>query len=537
MRLMRRNRASEAWRRIPAVLSLLLALFLVPALSSHLQAQVPVTAPPTGAAAADTAADARQQALHDGVEAILARPELSGMHWGLLLARVPRSESDPLAIAYARNSDLRHVPASNHKLVVAAAALELLGAGYRHNTAFLASRGPDAAGVIEGDLLLPGTGDPTLGPPFHDSAEAAAGALADSLVAAGVRQVEGALVVDVSSWDSTSVPTGWLVGNLPNRYAATGGAFSMGLGELEIVVTGTTPGQPARVEWAPLGTPDFVDARVTTGEVGSPTRLSDGYLPESRRWQVEGTLAPGARQTLVRAQRDPVRQSAAVLLAALEARGIEVRRGLEIRWERETPLDRGCLQGGASGCTGHVRVAGLASPPLSEVVEPMLSESQNWIAEQLVRTVGMEHGEGGSWAEGFQVIHDLMEARVGVDPRDLNFRDASGLAGYNLVTPMALGRILGWAVHRPWGPAYRAALPEPGRPSSTLQSRLLDLSGQVAAKTGTIRHVNGLSGYLVDAHGEEYLFVILSNASNSDAGPVRQAMDDLVRLFVGAPGS
>jgi serine-type D-Ala-D-Ala carboxypeptidase/endopeptidase (penicillin-binding protein 4) len=205
------------------------------------------------------------------VEAILGRPLLNRIHWGIVLL-------DPVdgRILYERNADLPFVPASNMKIPVTWAALELLGPSHRYVTPFHADA-PPRDGVVQGDLVLRGSGDPSLGPPFHPSAEVALQGVARRLADAGVRRVEGALVVDVSAWDSTSVPTGWLVGNLSRGPAATGGAFAVGNGLMDMTVTGgSRPGEAARITWRPLGTSDFVESRVRTGNAGEAGRPGGG---------------------------------------------------------------------------------------------------------------------------------------------------------------------------------------------------------------------------------------------------------------------
>ncbi|TVP56819.1 MAG: D-alanyl-D-alanine carboxypeptidase/D-alanyl-D-alanine-endopeptidase [Gemmatimonadales bacterium] len=483
---------------------------------------------PTDTLAQAAAEDARATAPLDvRVDAITGTRPLDRVHWGLLLMEASTGE-----ILYARNPDLRFAPASNMKIPVTAAALELLGPEHRFETVFLAELPPDPDGRITGDLFVPGTGDPSLGEPFHASADAAVEALADSLVSAGVRRIEGRLMVDVSAWDSTSVPTAWLVGNLPRTAAATGGAFAIGMGELEIEVTGgAAPGDPATVNWRPMGGGSFVESRLVTVPAGGGVDVRDQYLPESRRWVLEGMITPGARRTLSRAQRDPVRQAANALYRAIEGRGIPIEGGLEILWNPGEPVLGGCRAGELPVCTGSVRIAGMASPPLSELVREILEVSQNWMTEQLVRVLGAEFGTKGSWDEGFEVITETLVQGAGIEAEDLHFRDGSGLAGYNLISPRALAMTLRWAAERPWGPHFRLAMAEPGKVNTTLSSRLPELRGRVFAKTGTISHSNALSGYLVSDSGEERIFVIFTNASNLPAAPVRAGIDGVTREF------
>jgi serine-type D-Ala-D-Ala carboxypeptidase/endopeptidase (penicillin-binding protein 4) len=471
-------------------------------------------------------ASATRLALPARVEQVTAASPLDRVHWGILV--YDPATGDTL---YARNAHLPFVPASNMKIPVTFGAMALLGPEYRWDTAFWSRAGTRAGldGTLPGDLVLSSGGDPTLGPPFHASADQALAALAGNLAAAGVRRVDGRVVVDVAAWDSASVPSAWMVGNLPSRFAATGGAFAVGAGEIEFeVVAGGAPGEPARVGWRPLGWSDFVENRVVTGAHGTPADVRVDYRPESRRWVVEGEVPPAARLTRVHAIRDPVRQSVAALERALAGAGIEVRGGVHIAWEADEPLLGGCAAGRVDRCPEAERVAGLVSPPLSDVVKAIMEPSQNWMTEQLVRTLGAELGETGSWEAGFEVLTDFLVDELGIDPLELHWRDGSGLSAYNLISPRAVVRILEAARDRPWYHAYRAAQAEPGLNDSTLRARLLPLSGRLHAKTGSISHVNALSGYLVRDDGSEVIFSILTNTGNLPASQVRDAMDRVV---------
>jgi serine-type D-Ala-D-Ala carboxypeptidase/endopeptidase (penicillin-binding protein 4) len=465
-------------------------------------------------------------ALDERIERIIRVSPLDRVHWGIAVFDPTTGE-----MLYSRNAQLPFVPASNMKIPVTYGAMALLGPEFRWDTGFWTRAGirPDPSGTLAGDLVLSSGGDPTLGPPFHGSADQALAAVASTLAGAGLRRVEGQLLVDVSAWDSTSVPSAWMVGNLSSRFAATGGAFAVGTGELDLEVTGgAMPGDPARVTWRPLGASDFVEVRVLTGPRDATPDVTTRYLPETRRWVVEGVVAPGARVTRTLAHRDPVRQSAEALARALAGAGVQVNGGIRIIWDRGDPLLGGCAAGSVPRCPEAERLAGLRSPPLYEVAQAIMEPSQNWMTEQLVRTVGAELGEEGSWSEGFDVLTRFLVDEVGVDSLELHWRDGSGLSAYNLLSPRAVIRILDDARSRPWFELYRMAQAEPGREDSTLRNRLLPLAGRLYAKTGSISHVNALSGYVLRDDGSEVIFSVITNTGNMPAGSVRNAMDELV---------
>jgi D-alanyl-D-alanine carboxypeptidase/D-alanyl-D-alanine-endopeptidase (penicillin-binding protein 4) len=469
--------------------------------------------------------------LADRIDAVLAEPPFDRVSWGVLVV-----DSDTGRPLFERNADLLFIPGSNQKLPVSVAALGLLGPDFRWETT-LYSRALPTGGTIPGDLYLAGRGDPTLGPPFHASTRDALGALADSLVGEGARRVEGRLVVDVAAWDSTTVPDSWMVEDLPVTAGATGGAFSVGQGEIEVTVEGAArAGGPAMIAWEPGELrPSFVQAEVSTVPVDEAEEVSARFLPESRKWLIEGAVGPGETIRLNLPARDPVGVAAMALARVFEDRGVSLELGVAVMWDADEAVENGCALGNVPSCAGMLRVTGLASPPLSEVVAEVLGPSQNWTAEQLVRTLGAERGERGSWAEGFSVMESYLTEATGLGPDEWHFEDGSGLSNHNLISPRALAAMLVHARRQPWGPVFRNALAEPGEEGSTLESRLFDLEGRLFAKTGSLRHVNSLSGYLTLDSGDEIAFSLLSNGADLPASTVRERIDALVREIARGP--
>ena len=462
------------------------------------------------------------------LDALVGEPPFDRVHWGVLA--VDALSGEPV---YELNPDLLFIPASNMKLPVTVAALGLLGPDYRWETTFFARSLP-VDGRLDGDLYLPAAGDPTLGEPFHPSGEEALRAAVDSLLRAGTTEISGRFVVDASAWDSTSVPESWMVEDLPVTAGATGGAFAVDRGVLEIRIRGAArAGEPAVAEWTPRGRDagepsPFVVSRVVTAPAGETAEITTSYRPESRHWLVEGRVGAGQQLTLRRAARDPVRLAVSTLERVLADRGIRSGDRAEILWERAVPLGQRCESGRIASCAEMLRVAGVPSAPLHEVVAAILGPSQNWMTEQLVRTLGREKGDHGSWAEGFRVMAEYLERVAGIRPADVNWEDGSGLSNHNLISPRALVSLLRHARREPWGELFRAGLAQPGVQGTTLASRLGQLEGRVFAKTGSLSHVNSLSGYLFTSGGREIVFAILTNGANLPAREVRGRIDALV---------
>jgi D-alanyl-D-alanine carboxypeptidase/D-alanyl-D-alanine-endopeptidase (penicillin-binding protein 4) len=483
-----------------------------------------------------------QPSLRTNITGIVFSPSLDQVLWGILV--VDPEEDLPL---FSLNAHKKFVPASNMKILPTVTALSLLGPEYRYQTeVWGVGRLADGTGVLDGDLVLRATGDPTLSERFYPSVEAPLDSLANGLWTSGIRSVTGSLVVDVSAWDSTTVPGTWMVGDLAGTSAATGGAFALGEGVLTIEATaGPEPGSPAQTRWWPRGADDFVSAAFVTTHPDSARRgRTIHYRPESKRLQIEGRVRAGRVDTIRISQREPVPLASAALLRALERRGIQVTGELRIAWEAgESVGSAQCMtgsrveDGGFGGrllpdCPEATRYATLTSPTMAEIVKAILEPSQNWMAEQLVRTLGMEKGRSGSWQEGFRVQQEFLVQEVGVDSLDITYRDGSGLSAYNLVTPRAMVEILSFMKKSELAAVFQDALASPGEEAGTLSGRLTGLEGRVFAKTGTLTHVASLSGYVHTDSGRELVFSILSNNSGLSSQAVRTGIDNVVKSLV-----
>jgi len=498
------------------------------------------------------------ESLHEEIDAIISRPPLDQVNWGIRVIDPDRGQ-----ILYSRHGHHKFVPASNMKILATATAFSLLGPQYRFQTSLWAvgSRG-DGDQVLDGDLVLAATGDPTFSSRFFPSAEAPLDSMAQGLWESGLRHVTGALVVDASQWDSTTVPGTWEVDDLTAAYGATGGVFALAEGVLTMEVTGgQDPGSPATVRWWPEVDPEFLSVgfrTISATDSTAPERVIE-YLPESGRLRVSGQIPAGEVDTLRISQRTPVPLAGRALLRALQRRGIRTDGELRIAWNGGEPLGReGCstLSGAPPAAEGHpspldllaldpnrmaqeryahcsdaVRLVTLESPPLMEVVKEILEPSQNWMTEQLVRVLGWEFAGEGSWEEGFRVEREFLTRMAGLDTLDLVMRDGSGLSAKNLVTPRGMVQVLDYMRGSPDAGAFREALASPGEENGTLRNRLAGLETRLFAKTGTITHVSSLSGYLYSRNGRVLIFSIMANGTGLPSRTVREGIDEVVEAL------
>ena len=433
------------------------------------------------------------------IDTLIDSHPYSDVTWGVVVQDVASGR-----VLYERNADRRFQPASTAKLFTAVAVLEELGPDYRYETPVLA-QGERQGAVLRGDLVLRATGDPTWSSRFYDSWRTPLESIAQQVGGAGIRIVTGELLIDASAWDAESVPKSWKTGLLPWRVAAASGVLAVAEGAVRVEVTGgENPGDPASLRaYPPIAVPR-IESQVETVASDS-VAIWPSFRSGPDRIQLSGTIGAGEVRVLRLSMRRPVDAAANLLLGELERRGVTVEGGVRVRWSHSgDPSD------GPADSPPTVEVARIVSPPMSEILAGMLKPSQNWIAEQLIRTLGAERGVRGSWAEGLRVVADVVSIAGNGASRTVLF-DGSGLSSRNLASPSALVSIV-----RASATSLRPLLAEPGV-AGTLSRRLGQMRGRLFAKSGTLSQARGLVGLMEVAGGQYAFAVLISNAQGERA--------------------
>jgi D-alanyl-D-alanine carboxypeptidase/D-alanyl-D-alanine-endopeptidase (penicillin-binding protein 4) len=468
---------------------------------------------------------------------IIDRPPLDRAHWGIHVV-----DASTGAVLIAHNADRLFIPASNTKLVVAAAAAHYLEPGFRYVTT-LESSGDIVDGVLRGDLVIRGTGDPTISGRYEDDMLDIWESLADSLRVRGIRRIDGAVIADESHWDSDYVRPDWEVYDLLWWYAAPVGALGFNDNAIDFTIAPGAVGTPAAITWRPETDYVVFVNRTTTVAAGLPSTLDFTRVAGTDTIIAYGSIAAdAARHTEYFAVDDPGRYTGTVFREVLErsgiavgVRGVRVLRGasptgLPAAGRRSATIDVAAANGLR---TGTVLVTH-RSVPLPQLIAPVLQTSQNWFAEQLLKTIGREAAGAGSWSTGLELERRFLIDVVGIDSATFRLRDASGLSAGNLLTPRTLVQILGHMQRSPRLAPALDALPVSGGSTGSMRRRLEDLRGRVTAKTGSINNVDSLSGFLTADSGRRVIFAIIANNSGRPSSAMRPVLDDIVRAIAAA---
>jgi serine-type D-Ala-D-Ala carboxypeptidase/endopeptidase (penicillin-binding protein 4) len=404
------------------------------------------------------------------------------------------------AVLYERNADLLLRPASNTKLVTSGAALLALSDTFRFVTRCFVR--PIAPGNTE--LWIKGAGDPLFS--THDLIS-----LVEQLRAAGLRNI-AAVHLDASIFDSTYYGEGWMWDDETDATIPYIGAFPFERNRLDVTVTGAERvGQKAQVRVTPACEGIAVRNLALTGV---NENLSVTRQPRSNLLRVWGTVRKNdtAKETV--SMWNPAELLVCAFRREASARGLLA---AECAFDtQETP----------AGAAEMARV----DRTLDEVLLVLNKQSDNLCAESVLKTIGAAMGQlPGSAAGGLEKMERIFAAR-GVDTGAVALVDGSGISYYNLITPRALSDILGVLYHSTCAERYLRSLAVPGG-EGTLKSRLKDAawSQHVHAKTGTIRGVSTLSGYVTIPDATPLSFVIFMQNFTGPHRPFREIQDRIVR--------
>jgi len=420
-------------------------------------------------------------------------------------------------VLYERNVDLSMNPASNMKLFTSAAAMAKLGPDYRFTTRVLAERKPDADGVLTGDLVLQGGGDPVLETPHLIK-------LADALKAQGLRRVSGTLRADDYRFDAERLGIAWNSDDEPFYYSAQISALGLNRNVIKLdVAPGKSAGDPVSVQLKPFDGYVTVECRAVTAAEGTKPSIRVSRRRAQNVVLISGSLPAGGKAVTDEevTMEEPELYTAHVFRTLLADRGIQVEGEIK---RQQAPIDA-------------VELASNQSVPLSEIIPLLNKPSDNLIAEMLLKEIGYAGKKSGDAGAGSEVVEGWLK-EIGIDVGGVRINDGSGLSRMDLVTSRSVSELLLWIDRQPWREAYVRSLPLAGV-DGTLRSRLKGTAAEknLTAKTGSLAHVTALGGYITSRGGERLILSVLINNFPGSVARGAKPIEDRIAIALAEEGA
>jgi serine-type D-Ala-D-Ala carboxypeptidase/endopeptidase (penicillin-binding protein 4) len=391
-------------------------------------------------------------------------------------------------------------PASIAKLATTFAALELLGPAFTWSTPVYVD-GPVRDGTLYGNLYIKGQGDPKL-------VAERLWLLLRRVQGLGIRSIAGDIVLDRSAFDAGTQDPSAFDGEPLRPYNAAPDALLLNFKAL--VMTFTPQGGQARVHLEPplAGVALPVGVPLSGGECNDWRGGLRADFSDAQRVRFAGTYPVACgEKTWPIAYVDPRSYAA---------------RAVEGMWQQ--------IGGKLTGQVREGRVpAALApafeqsSPPLAEIIRDINKFSNNVMAQQVFLTLGLQRGGAGTFEAGRAVMQQWWRERFGGEPP--SFGNGSGLSREERVTALQLARLLQAAWASPFMPELMSSLPVSGI-DGTMRRARGNTVGLAHLKTGSLRDVLGVAGYVQGASGKRYVLVAIANHPQAHAA--RMAIDALI---------
>lgn len=463
-------------------------------------------------------------ALKAGIQKVATDP---GMIHGDLGVVVRKVETGELLAENSMNKSL--LPASTMKTVTTAAALGILGEEYRFVTE-LQMDGPVENGVLKGNLIIKGGGDPTLGSSRYTWGTSLKSVLEDWLEAVrkqGIQKIEGQVIGDASIWEDADLPTTWVWSDIGNYYGAgpSGLTFHENLYYLYF--------KPGKVgEIAPLARTEpqipgieFVN-EMKTGAAGSG---DNGYVygaPYTNLRYLRGSVPAGGEFSIKGSIPEPALFAAQTLHHWLDSLGIKS--------AQEATSYRMLAANGKAPSATRTTIQTHKSPALKDIVFWVNKKSVNLYAEHLLKACGYKMYKDGSTEGGAKAITAYWRGK-GVDVSGLHMMDGSGLSRYNGITPAQMEQMLRINTKEPWFESFWNSLPiagdlqDPGSLSGMCRGTVCEKN--LRAKSGYISRVRTYTGYVKDKSGNLISFSLLANNYTCSNATIRTQLENLMVLI------
>lgn len=419
------------------------------------------------------------------------------------------------AIIYERNAYQAFSPASNMKLLTAAAALYALGPDYRYHTQLAWDPSQVTHHTLQGNVYMRFSGDPTLtiNKVQH---------LMQQIKARGIHTINGDIVIDHSLFTKPNYPPGSTYDNSHWYYGAPISAILINQNALTFHIhPSDTLGQRAHIQpSSPARTyANLIENDITTVSYQKAMHRCSLILDVNAHnaFQLKGCWPIGDDHNFKLAIKNPYRFASGIIRHSLKVNNIKL----------SGQIKQGHKPSNLTSLTEQ------SSPELKAMLTTMMKHSNNIYAESLFKTLGVSQFGKGSFQLGGLALQKVLADKAGLDFQHARIKDGAGESRYDLITPMMLARVL-YVIDQDshLGPIYRQTLPDSGA-DGTLKKRMTsaDMKQVVQAKTGSMTGVSTLSGYIKTLSSDHLIFSIMVNHLTDSLTRARNFQDQALMLL------
>jgi serine-type D-Ala-D-Ala carboxypeptidase/endopeptidase (penicillin-binding protein 4) len=400
-----------------------------------------------------------------------------------------------------RNGNIGFAPASSQKVITSATAFEVLGSTFQYETQ-LAYSGSITGNVLNGNIYIIGSGDPTLGSWRYSSTKenTVLNKWVKAIQAAGIKKINGKVFVYDKDASKEMIPGGWTWDDMGNYYGAGATGLNWHENQYDLVLTSRTTGDTVTVtSTEPMLYNNAFINYITAGKPGTGDNAIIYRGPNAPTAILRGTISPNEKRFIIAGSMpQPSFQLSNIFSDVLQQQGLgENLAGNEFD-KSEVVLPRSITS-----------ISIHQSPKLDSIIYWFLKKSINLYGEALIKTLGEKQPvkstdePGNGTQKGVQFIKGFWKDK-GIDPSALNVLDGSGLSPQNRVTPETLVKVMAFAKTRSWYPAFYEGLP---------------VINGLKMKSGSIGGARSYTGYSGD-----YIFAIIVNNYSGSGSEIQQKM-------------
>lgn len=404
------------------------------------------------------------------------------------------------------NAQMGLAPASTQKIITSATFYALMGKDYTYSTT-LGYTGKIENGILNGDLIIKGSGDPTLGSWRYDNTKEVnvINLFKNAISQAGIHEITGHVIGDESAWNDEATPDGWVWQDIGSYYGAGARALNWRENQYDLLLkSGTNINDAVEV----AGTiPSFVDglnlhSEATTAAKGTGDNAYIYFPLNTNRGTVRGTIpAGGSKFKISGAMPHPAKQLALTLEAEIKKTDIKT---IAENYPEDLKTDN-----------NPTVFYTYSSPTLDSISYWFLKKSINLYGEALVKTLGQNEFKNGSTRNGVKAVQKFWKSQ-GIEPYAINMMDGSGLSPGNRITTESLVRVLQYSKKQSWFDSYYDGFP---------------VFNGIKMKSGSINGVISYTGFVTSKKGEEYTFAFIVNNYDGSGNELRRKMWALLDLL------